>query len=609
MQDLVLTSLVAGNYADCLRQADSYDSLNKEQIRWLAIANFHLGHLLKCEHLLWNAVKEGNRAAYIELAMLRRLGGELTEAQSLLDQAETTSTCAMDFTLFTRELAILRQLQGNLLEARRLFEVAWRSSQQTLPALQSMTAHSLAIYHQSIGNDLQAITYFEYALNGAGAMRRHYILISLARSLIRLRELPRARLALNEAKAVTGGHSHLPLLHYTLGLLERAEGAPAQARVALETSINLSRTIGSAEIEVLARLELNLMTFERGQSIDLHLFTDAATLDVSALTQCKLDFLHGLHLGMIGDPAGHGVLQAAFNRSRGLGFRRDAADMALYVLRHTPEQSDPAGTQGWIDYLQLELADSGVVASRDDLLNDLPAGIQAQLIASASTITAGIPAEAEVQILHIFYFGQPYALLNGKRVSFQMSRSLEILFYLLTNTDRTLAGIQANLFPNHTESRSKNYFHQAKLDLKRALRCVDITYHSGTRQYNVSFQNATVCIDVDRTLTDLGNPENICQAITSVEAVLLSPCEGEWLDATREEYAQKVFDAGMTHIADLLQGNHWHKALAFAEQLLRLDPYHDELTQLLVSERHSIPPYFTLSAQARRVIDHHRLTL
>lgn len=612
MHDVMLERLLEGDYAACFEYAQNRDHLTTQDLRWLAIAQYHRRDLLAAETLLLEAMRQGNQSALIELAMINRLRGDTPTAVAMLEQIQATELSALDFTLYAREKGIHQQVTGDTVGAKRYFELAWRSSQSCASALQSTTAHSLAVYYQYVGSDLQAIKYLRYALANASRMREAFVRISLAQSYINIRDFASAAAELAACKRLDASTSHVGLLLHTLGQLHLRSGDLEAARLVFLKCRSISADDNSPEMGKLARIGLLKTQVLQGERIDAKVLDDLCGVPVSFTIKHQARLVLAQTHAIAADREYITLYADVISAFREAGCLREVVEAEVSFVNALRSHDELELASQWENALVHDLVELSSVAPCEHHLSSCP---HLREDARLKAYVHGLPPDgdttgtSDLRRVKIVFFGEPYVLVDGHRATFQMTKSLEILFYLLVDSDRSLRGVQANLFPEQPEARSKNYFHQAKLDLKRATDCVDLVYDTVLKQYNVRFRNAVVDIDLDAVDANLNDVAGIGQAILALDTVLMRPFDNEWLESEREKLRQRVLAAGLTLVSQLIAQENIPEARALAERLLQIEPYHPELTQLVVSGGDAIPEYLKLDDRARRVLELYRQDL
>ncbi|WP_420594245.1 BTAD domain-containing putative transcriptional regulator [Deinococcus sp.] len=586
MAQALRDAVLAGDYAQSARLFAALKRPTAQELRWGGMCQLHLGELMQARRLLLCAVARGNEAARIELATCLRFEGEFAAARGQLDHLDIPLLEPMDAALALREAAVIEQQCGSVIQAARLLDEAWGQAVGAPLAVQSSVAQSIGLIAAHQGLDSRAEAYLRFADEHASPMRRVYIRLARASSAIYLGHLADAHQHLSSAEQHL---THCPLaaalLPYHWGQFFRAQCQPEKARRAYERAVSLARSQQQAETEAFAHLGLVAVATAAGNAaLERGSLIRAAALIRTVRARAYLDWRAGAALARQNDATGLNRLRRALAAFQASGCDREV----VWVLLHLAEASlSPAAAM----LILREAADTHLATGGQQHLaielSTLPRVQQQLADLDVSAYEQGLvqppgtaPKVAEVCLLTL---GETGLTVNGQRVRLQMRKSVEVLAYLLIHGDTRLGTLQAEVFDGWPQSRSKNYIHQVRSELRRVVPGLSLPYEARTQTYSVQREGIHFTWDSEQLQTALRQaPQAVMLTGNLNVRRFLTESESEWVDNERERMSRWIIRVGLETMDAWYQAGNFPDCLKLAERLLEIEPLDEGLHEFLI---------------------------
>jgi two-component SAPR family response regulator len=192
--------------------------------------------------------------------------------------------------------------------------------------------------------------------------------------------------------------------------------------------------------------------------------------------------------------------------------------------------------------------------------------------------------------VELITFGKSELRVNGKRIGLEITGTVELIAYLLTNPNRPRDEILTTLFAKKGEQRAANYFHQAKLTLQRTTSVIEVLYDKVKKTYCVNCGIPMFdwdAIELQKLLS--GWDENrILTALEYLHGAFLPSSDSDWAVAEREKMTWSVVKVGLETLDLWSKRGEYSKCLELAERLRELEPLNPILAEYLVIVTHSL---------------------
>lgn len=561
--------------------------------RWAGVCFLGLGRTLDAKRLLARAVARGEVAARVELAAVHRREGNVALARDALATLDLNALDAFDRVLALRELAGEAQFDGNLVLARERLERAWVEGQGVWAGERFLApvAQVLGSVLTDLGHAERAAQLLTYAAQHANPARLAFVQAARGLALTFTGRHAEADAALTEASTYA---KDLPLaqpvLAYYRGVLERARGQLDAAATTLAEADSLARAAGEEETETYVRLAWCAVATNRGQFDEArgHL-ARAAALAAGLLPQALV-----------------ALRRAALMTTSGTG---DAAE-TLEAVADTLGEARVLREQGWAfvyaaeAHLAAGRRERGIALLERaiDVIHALgsPHGLTVELrflprvtalVASldqdtyAGALRTALDSARQIrQPVQLQTLGGARILVGGRVARLDLTRTVEILAWLLAHPGARLGDVQLALFPDAPHRRSKSYFHQVRDELERVAPGLRVPFDRDTRTYRVVLNEVKFSWDAAdiRRMLD-GSVENaVMVALDGYQGAFLPDAESDWARSERETLKSLMLRVGLKTLDEWYKAGEYAKVLTLAARLIDLDALDDTVNEFLL---------------------------
>ncbi len=564
---------------------DFYFSLNTpsaEDDRWAGFCLLNQQRSVTAKELLIQAKKRGCKEATIELAIAYRFMGEQKQSREMLRELVESQLNQVDQIFFLREHGLQAHLRGNQEEAISSLEKAWGISilNDTTKRLQGGLANVLGMIHNSLQQYQQAIHYFSLCLTTTPIGRRSRLLTYRGLCRINLGHLDAAAQDLAQAKI---GLSETPTLaatlEYVLGTLARAKSDWVTAKAALQKSDELARQALDSDTAFYAELSLVAVCTTIGELEYGHLHLARAKRhlqSINARDNAYFALRSGALLAREGDPEGFDLLehaQAEFARLQ-------ASREELWALLHRIEAHLRFGQLEFVpNLLKFAARMAFAVDSKSTIIEmtglpllcnhirSLEPGHTAHVIAFDNAV---LPVTDTVELLTI---GRAELRINGQCIRLDMTRTIEIMAYLLIHPHSQRDQILSALFPDTDPKRATDYFHQAKKYLNDNAKIIRIEYSAGRKSYALHCQSESFVWDVRQLqqLLSTDTDDRVVVALEQFGGKFLPEATSEWAEGERANLSWSIAKVGLQTLRKWSLAGEHQKCVHLAERLLEID--------------------------------------
>lgn len=594
LHELALTE----RYPDGLEHYQGLAQPSPQDDRMAGACLCNLRRLQEAKELLLRAQARGCCAAGIELATVYRFLGQPKLAAAVLEQVPQAELDAFDRALWLRERGAVHFADGELGQAAEALELAWGVAHRSSDtgALLASIGHLLGLVCGALGLDARAAHYLGEALRRAHPGRAGHIRLTWALHLSYLGRFEQAeqelRLARPELEARPGS---APVLEYVAGVCHRMQGRWGPALFAFHEAARLARQAEEAETEFYALLgactaQLGLRDYAGARAS----LARAQPLAANAKMRASYLLRSGALKVQMDAPDGPEDLQRALQAFEALGLQREAGWAWLHLaeahlrageearaLEALAKATDVRHSLGSGSPLVLELR----LLPRAALLVGSRADDPYLKSLCADAAGAGLEAPTQVELRTL---GHAELRVNGAPARPKYRHALEVLCFLLDRPGARLGEILASLFPDTPHARARNYFHQVRYDLEKALPGLRIPHDAG--RYRVEWRGAVLSWDYAELRRAIATKDarRFAHALARYGGPFLPAAESEWAQGLRAECELAVSAFGRQLIAELHRAGRDAECLEVANRLAQLDPFDELVNEMRVRSCHAV---------------------
>lgn len=608
----ILESVLAGDYAIAWERYVALPAPGPDDDRFGGVCLYNLQRLQPAKDLLLRARARGCAAAGIELATVLRQLGHLELSREALALASDAALDPFDGALALRERGAQLYTDGALAAASDALERAWAVSFDAAggPALRPGIGQALGLVYAERGLDRRAAGYFEAALASANPARAVYLRTGRALSLLYLGDDAGAGADLAAAEA---GLEHVPVaapyLRWVQGAVHRALGRLEPAEARLREATAGAREAQEPETECYAELELCALatTADRGGRARAHL-ARARNLAANDKMRALVALREGALAAREGRDEAVPLLLRSAAQFAGWGLAREEgwswlhlAEAYLRTDRHgeaheaLARASASRHATGEPAPLRPELRSTPRVVER--LATALDGSSAPIALAELGRGRADVPLRLELRTL-----GRAELLVDGVETRLELRRSVEVLAYLLGTPAVPLSRVLVDLFPDTRPARARNYFHQVRYALARAVPGLSVPYDPASRTYRVRCDGVALRSDAQdlRDALRQGGEKGLTEALALYRGPFLPGADSEWARAEREELSWTIVQLGLEVVGASTAGGLIPMSLRLTGRLLEIEPYDEALNEALVDAVRRLEG----ERAARRVVSH-----
>ena len=586
----ILAAFLAGEYADGLALYRQLATPSGADHRWAGACALHLGEALLARPLFLRARAAGYAGADVGLASAHRVTSEVELARSALDRIHAPETLpATERALYWREVGMLHTWNGQLVDATAALEDAWACTFESgTEALTGLVGQALAFVYGQRGLDAHAEPLLDAALEHENPARRPYVLSARALRRLYLGRFDEARADLEAARAAQASVPAIqPLLAYNTGLLEWALGQLEAADEQFGAACTLARMAGDREMEGYASLGRAQVAAALGNETGAR--AALARVGMLAVTPHLENLLafRKVTLEGSGNETTLNELRSAAIAFQATHRLREAALVELHIaevhlVASCIDEAEAALTRA-TDLRHALLSGAALVPELRQLpavrrhLSQLTDGHYAKVLHTDSLARGAVPMD--VQLLTL---GDARLLVDGRVASFDYTRALELLTYLLRRPGRSAEQIITDLFDDDPKL-ARNYFHQVRYALMRVVPGLKIPA-SPKRTYTVSWAGPHFTWDVQmcEEALALHSEAGLMRALDLYGGAFLPAADGEWARGEREDMAWRMLKVGLELLESWYDDRQYDRCVTLAGRLLEVDPFDEAISAYLV---------------------------
>jgi two-component SAPR family response regulator len=599
--------------------------------RWAGVAFLSRNQPQKAKDLLSKAVAQGCCMARIELAGAYRMLGDQQRADTIIEpltlvtlsepDASQIESC-IDRVLLLRELAIHQNSRGDVTKSLATIEMAWTTTMKHsfLSRLQSSVAQVQAHIYLHQRQYAQAAYYNAVAIKSTqlpGRLAR--ILINRSRCYLFQGDLLNAQ---NDLELVREKLEFIPSLtantEYMVGRIYHAKQQWNEAILAFKLSSVVSRRDGDLDVAFHAELFLAACqsTLEQHDQAELPLTRAKKLKTLSERDQAFLEWRSGqvfccsqpkvalVHLTKAKEAFDHlhmprefmGVCLHMVNVYLQLEQPKMALS-ALHVAAHTAFESEDQAA--WLEL-------GGLPRVQAFLQREAPEAWKKVLMPDSLVSKEVVVCVQNIQLVTL---GAAEVRVDGRVLHFDMTRTVEILAFLLQNPDSNREKILSALFADADPRKSGNYFHKARQNLKALTNAFAIEYDTNKKTYAVKI-HANLYWDVQAIQHILSTTDDnrIISAINAYAGEFLPLASSEWAIGEREAMAWSIVKVGLETLQRWYDSGEHQKCLTLAHRLLEIEPFNTSIYEFMINTTLSLEGEMAAKREllraSRRFVEH-----
>lgn len=564
--NVIHQAVQVGEYKRGIEEYEGLSNPTPADMRWVGVCFLQTQQLPEAALRLRQALNQGEVAAGVHLASLLFLQGEVKQASSVLDRLDPGKLDPADAALWYRACTRVRWALGaTRTELFTLASQAWNLAAEAPLDVAVSVATLLGHLHNQFQEHKQAIAYLEFAQEHATKGRLGYICLARADALLAVGHVEEARkvlqMSLDERSSLL--RRELEARVYWI------EGDVPRARQAFLALLPEIQQLPRGEFRVRLQLLTIAALEEDAVQVMRHLLR-AERLVQNEADQARLEHRAGLCLKAT-DPS-----DAVRRLTQARAFFEAHEFQAETVLIHLAlAEAEPSNQAQHLHCAATCAATLPGPLHLEPEWRLLPQVYTAlQHYPSESFERLSLLGETFSPVVRLCSLGHALVEVNGLPIRFRLGRVVEILAYLLRRGSASLSEVQRDLFPDVPPLRSKNYFHQVRLDVASRVAGLTIHYDYARRTYTVRTE-ATLQWDVWEL--ELAQREQHSDRHVWCPAVFLPDAVSDWAQEEQERLTQQTLQLGLTQVQDLLSTCNVELALQVLHHLLDLDTLNEQL--------------------------------
>ncbi len=586
----ILKHLLAGDETAAWLLYQSIDRPSAQEDRFAGWALINLERHLEAQDLLTRAVQRGCIEARIELATVQRSQGSFQDALLTLNALEHLSfQTSFDEALYWREKGMvyfsLSQSQFALMALNASWDIIQR--EPDLQCLRAAAVQSLGMFFLFQRQYQRAVHYFSAGLEGLVVLSRELrIRLQRARCQVYLGAFSDAKMDFDFLEQHLPAHPALRgEVQYNQALLFRATEAWSDSEELFLSAAKLARAAEEPELAFYAEINAaTVMVMQNKLEQARILLVRAKSIARSPRDHATWNWRQGYYLLHSRPLEAMPLLESAATAFADMNLPRET--LACW-LNH----AEAARRAGWLERAKQSLQTAVDVTSTAD---DAFAAIELALLPDLKTWLTELPVwqnillpaimDSSVQVLELVTLGKSQLRVNGRAVSLRMTRTVEILAFLLKKPNRTKSDILVGLFPDSDPEQAINYFHKAKQLLTQAVPSLTIAFDPKRKMYSVKCQSELQCDFLHfQYLLSGHHYADVLDVLNAYTGAFLPEANSQWASEEREALAWNVVKIGLETLQQWFEAGEDQKCLSLAVRLLDIEPYNPALSEYLVT--------------------------
>jgi tetratricopeptide (TPR) repeat protein len=559
------------------------------------------------------AYRDGLEDAMVLLAGLQKENGDYSRVRTTLASVDVAKLEPVGRATFEMERSRLSCADGQLRSAAEHAEAAVYIALTDPVAVNfigNYAAVAADLFSRS-GHSAKVEELIAYALPRASSRQHPWLILTRAVAQMYEGQFDAAQKDLESLEAQNNSTSPesatieaaAPSLKSTVayysGQLNRMQGLNEAAANHFLEATQIARDHGHKEIECYAHLGLvwlaastDNLPFARAHLARAHALADGLTL------HAELALASGALMAKNGDMQSIDMIEKAItafelaenDRDRGLAHLH----MAEALLRFDRVQEAQTHLERCVD--ARHALGSGAVFAAE--LRTLPNVFQHLSIQSAQA--SGKTNKYAATLLEDWRALEHYApsqitlvtlggyqlLIDGKAVRLEagVPRTCELISFMLEFGPARLDDLQTGVFPEELGQLSRDYIHQIRKAVKKAIPSLHLHFEKTTRIYTVQPQGVRLNWDVRgvREAVAMGGENGLRRALALFTGSFMPRSEQEWVYDLRLELEHNIAQLGLSVLQDLEKLEEHDRIIELALRLIEVSPVQIEIGLLLI---------------------------
>jgi tetratricopeptide (TPR) repeat protein len=605
----ILKLLVASDLDAGLEHFKSLQSPVPEDRLWCGQIYVLQGKTVPALEQFAAAYRDGLEDAMVLLASLQKENGDYSRVRTTLASVDLAKLEPFGRATFEVERSRLSCADGHLRTAAEHAEAAVYIA-LTDPVAANFIGNYAAVaadLFSRSGHSAKVEELIVYALPRASSRQKSWLILTRATARMYEGQFEAAQTDLetieaqNDSAGVepTTAPSLKSTLAYYSGQLERMQGLNDAAANHFLEATQIARDHGHREIECYAHLGLvwlaastDNLPFARAHLARAHVLADGLTL------HAELALASGALMAKNGDVNSIEMIEKAIkafelaenDRDRGLAHLH----MAEALLRFDRTKEAQTHLERCVD--ARHALGSGAVFAAE--LRTLPNVFQHLSLQSAQA--SGKTNKYAATLLEDWRALEQYApsqitlvtlggyqlLVDGKAVRLEagVPRTCELISFMLEFGPARLDDLQTGVFPDELGQLSRDYIHQIRKAVKKAIPSLHLHFEKTTRIYTVQPQGVRLNWDVRgvREAVAMGGENGLRRALALFTGSFLPRSEQEWVYDLRLELEHNIAQLGLSVLQDLEKLEEHDRIIELALRLIEVSPVQIEIGLLLI---------------------------
>jgi tetratricopeptide (TPR) repeat protein len=605
----VLQALIGGDFAAGLGHFQALNAPTPEDHLWVGqILALQDEKLLAIEQFML-AHREGLEDAHVLVAMLQRSRGDYTQMRKTLEIIDMDKLEPFGQAMLEKERSQLGLADGHLRAAAEHAEAAVYIALADPVAIRFIgnCAASAADLLSRLGQHRRVEELIQFAAPHVSLKQHTWLILTRAVSRMHEGQFEAAQKDLETIEAqndtASVGSKTAPSLKSTLayysGQLNRMQGLNDAAANHFLVATQIARDHGHREIECYAHLGLvwlaastDNLPFARAHLARAHGLADGLTL------HAELALASGALLAKNGDVQSIDMIEKAIkafelaenDRDRGLAHLHMAEallrfDRTVEAQTHLERCVDVRHALGSGAVFAAEMRALPNVFQHLSLQSAQASGKTKKYAATLLEDWRALEQYAPSQIT-LVTLGGYQLLVDGQAVRLEagVPRTCELISFMLEFGPARLDDLQTGVFPEELGQLSRDYIHQIRKAVKKAIPSLHLHFEKTTRIYTVQPQGVRLNWDVRgvREAVAMGGENGLRRALALFTGSFLPRSEQEWVYDLRLELEHNIAQLGLSVLQDLEKLEEYDRIIELALRLIEVSPVQIEIGLLLI---------------------------
>jgi tetratricopeptide (TPR) repeat protein len=606
----VLQALIAGEFAAGLEYFQVLSDPTPEDRLWVGqILALQDEKLLAIEQFML-AYRAGLEDAHILVAMLQRGRGDYTQMRKTLEIIDMDKLEPFGQAMLEKERSQLGLADGHLRAAAEHAEAAVYIALADPVAIFFIgnCAATAADLLSRLGQHRKVEELIQFASPHVSVKQRTWLILTRAVSRMHEGQFEAAQADLqslaipdepSSTAATSSTFSLKSTLAYYAGQLNRMQGLNDAAANHFLEATQIARDHGHKEIECYAHLGLvwlaastDNLSFARAHLARANALADGLTL------HAELALASGALMAKNRDMNSIDMIEKAIKAFELADNDRDCGiahlHMAEALLRFDRIPEAQTHLERCVD--ARHALGSGAVFAAE--LRTLPNVFQHLSLQSAQA--SGKANKYAATLLEDWRALEQYApsqitlvtlggyqlLVDGKAVRLEagVPRTCELISFMLEFGPARLDDLQTGVFPEELGQLSRDYIHQIRKAVRKAIPSLHLHFEKTTRIYTVQPQGVRLNWDVRgvREAVAMGGENGLRRALALFTGSFLPRSEQEWVYDLRLELEHNIAQLGLSVLQDLEKLEEHDRIIELALRVIEVSPIQIEIGLLLI---------------------------